>query len=44
MEKDTDNSNFSSDPSTDDATYAQYQLGLNDSQFRKSFEHELGHG
>ena len=27
--KETDNSNSSSNPSTDDITYAQYQLGLN---------------
>ena len=34
-EKETDNSNSSSNPSTDDTTYAQYQLGLNDPQFWK---------
>ena len=32
-EKETDNSNYSSNPSTDDSTYDQYQLGLNDPQF-----------
>ena len=32
-EKETDNSNSSSNPSTDDTAYAQYQLGLNDPQF-----------
>ena len=34
-EKEIDNSKFSSNPSTDDATYDQYQLGLNNPQFRK---------
>ena len=34
-EKESDNSNFSSNPSTDDAPYAQYQLGLNNPQFQK---------
>ena len=32
-EKETDNSNSSSSASTDNITYAQYQLGLNDPQF-----------
>ena len=34
-EKEIDNSKFSSNPSTDDATYDQYQLGLHNPQFRK---------
>ena len=34
-EKETDNSNSSSNPSTDDTTYAQYQLGLNYPKFWK---------
>ena len=32
-EKETNNSNSSSSASTDNITYAQYQLGLNDPQF-----------
>ena len=35
MEKETYNSIVSLYPSTDDATYVQYQLRLNDSHFRK---------
>ena len=34
-EKETNNSNFSLNLSTNDPTYAQYQLGLNDPQFQK---------
>ena len=34
-EKETDNSNSSSNPSTDDTTYAQYQLGLKDPSFER---------
>ena len=34
-EKETDNSIVISYPSTDDPTYAQYQLGLHDPHFRK---------
>ena len=35
MEKETYNSIVSLYPSTDDATYVQYQLRLNDYHFRK---------
>ena len=34
-EKETNNSSSSSNQSTDDVTYAQYQFRLNDPQFRK---------
>ena len=34
-EKETNNSSSSSNQSTDDITYAQYQFRLNDPQFRK---------